>query len=308
MFKHMRMLGLACASIMLSSTLSADQQVMKVEEMLSKKNKLNADISVAYYNIDQKTALTTIVPVSTLLSYIYVPVYAGEQVVDQDLIVGSVNIKYGVLDWLEISAFADGHSTSSRVKLGTELQGNSDLDFDYAGVGLTAKVKDEGNYPSLLLGLTANVISRLTYVERDGEGTPIDTKKQDEFLETFSLYALSYYTVDPIVFVLKASYQFTLEKTFQDNTIDRPDVLAISPQIYFAVNPYTNLSWGVTYQYQTEQRFNGQAETNAESLLGLSLGMSYEISRGNILSVETTKNDSSSYGQSSVNFIYSKRF
>ena len=309
MFNIKGLSGFLSMTALLSTMLHADGQApLRVEELLSKKNTLNADVSVSYTNIDQKTALSTVVPVSTLLSYIYVPAYAGEQVIDQDVIVASLNLKYGLTNRIEAVLYADGHSTSSRIKLGTAIGHQSDTEFDHVGIGLTGRVVDEGNTPSLLIGATANAVGRVTFAERDSEGQVVGTKNEMKTFESFNFYALSYYTVDPIVFVLKATYQWSLEQDFENDTTDRPDIIAVSPQIYFAVNPYINLTWGITYQYVTEMRYNGEQETIAESMVGYSIGMSYEISRGNILTVDASSNDTTTYSQKTVNFIFSKRF
>ncbi|WP_345985975.1 hypothetical protein WCX49_02365 [Sulfurimonas sp. HSL-1656] len=309
MFNKKALFRFLGAATLLSTLLHADGQTpLKVEELLSKKNAFNVDVSVAYSNIDQKTAMSTVVPVSTLLSFIYIPAYAGEQVLDQDVVVASLNLKYGLTDWLELVMYANGHNTSSRVQLGDAIANQADTDFDHAGIGATFRVKDEGVYPSLLVGVSTNVIGRLTFADRDVDGNVIGTTKQDKTFESFNFYALSYYTVDPVVFVFKAQYQWSVEEDYKGDTSDRPDILAISPQVYFAVNPYTNLSWGVTYRYQTEQRFNGKVETIAESSIGYNIGVSYEVSRGNIISLDASNNETATYSQNTINLIYSKRF
>ena len=85
-------------------------------------------------------------------------------------------------------------------------------------------------------------------------------------------------------------------------------MISITPELYFAVNPYTNLSWGISYKYIGEETVNGTKATNGESVIGFKLGMSYEVVRNNILSVEASKNDASTYSQSTINIMYSKRF
>jgi len=309
MFNKKGLLSLLSTTALLSTMLYADGQApLKVEELLSKQNTLNADISISYTNIDQKTALSTIVPISTLLTYVYVPVYAGEQVIDQDVGVASLNLKYGLTNRIEMVMYADGHSTSSRIELGSKIGNNYEANFDHAGIGLTARLADEGNAPSLLIGATGSVIGRVTFAQKDADGNVIGKNDEMKMFESFNFYALSYYTVDPIVFVLKASYQWSLEESYDGNKVDRPDVVAVSPQVYFAVNPYINLSWGLTYQYVTESRYNGKQETIAESIIGYNIGMSYEISRGNIISVDGSNFNTTTYNQNTINFIFSKRF
>jgi hypothetical protein len=306
MIKDLKFLRLLAGALFLSTSLMAEQ-ALKVEEILAQKNNLKLDLSLAYTNIDQTSGVTSVVPVKTLLSYIYVPVYAGDQVTDQDLLIYSLNVKYGVIEGLELVAFADAHSATSRTQFGTKLNSTSESDFDRAGFGLTYKVKDEDDTPSLLLGATTNVIDRVQYAQTE-DGNLTGTVKRDEFFDSYNIYALSYYTVDPLVFVLKAAYQWSLERRFEESTIDHGDLLTVTPEVYFAVNPYTNLSWGVSYQYKMDDKINGKAETNAESIIGFSFGMSYEVVRNSIISVDYASNDSSTYSQSTISILYSKRF
>lgn len=292
--------------MLVSVPLMADQ-ALKVEEILAKKNNLKADLSFAYSNIDQTTGTTSVVPVKTLYSYVYVPVYAGDRVIDQDLLFYSLNVKYGVMDGLELVAFADAHSATSRMQFGTQLTSTSDSDFDRAGFGLTYKIKDEGAAPSLLVGASTNVVSRVQYASI-ADGNVTGTDKRDESFDSYNIHLLSYYTVDPLVFVLKASYQWSLEKSYEQSTIDNGDLLTVSPEVYFAVNPYTNLYWGINYQYKLEDKRNGEEVTNAESILGFNFGVSYEVVRNSILTVDYSRNDASTYQQSTFTLTYSQRF
>jgi hypothetical protein len=306
MFNKFKRFGMAAAALLVTAPLLADQ-ALKVEEILSKKNSLKADLSFAYSNIDQSTGTTSVVPVRTLYSYVYVPVYAGDRVIDQDLLFYSLNVKYGVMDGLELVAFADAHSATSRMQYGSQLTSSSESDFDRAGIGLTYKIKDEGAAPSLLVGATANVVSRVQYASIE-DGNVTGTDKRDENFDSYNIHLLSYYTVDPLVFVLKASYQWSLEKSYEQSTIDNGDLLTVSPEVFFAVNPYTNLYWGINFQYKLEDKRNGEEVTNAESILGFSFGLSYEVVRNSILSVDYTRNDASTYQQSTFGLTFSQRF
>lgn len=306
MLKTLKYLRLLAATLLLTTPLLAEQ-VLKVEEILSKKNSLKADLSIAYSNIDQTSGTTSVVPVKTLLDYIYVPVYSGDKIVDQDLFFYSLNVKYGLIDDLELVVFADALSSTSRMQYGSTLKSTTSYDFRRAGIGLTYKIVDEGSTPSLLVGATTNVINRMQYAST-ADNNVTGTEKKDEYFDSYNFHILSYYTVDPLVFVLKASYQWSLEKRFEESTIDNGDLISFSPEIYFAVNPYTNLNWGVSYQFIADTKRNGESVTNAESILGFNFGMSYEVVRNSIITVNYSKNDSSTYSQSTLNLLYSKRF
>jgi hypothetical protein len=314
MFKRFAFTKSLALVLALASSSFAAEQALKVEELLSEKNNFKADLSLSYSNIDQDAGVSTVVTIDPLgLGGLlglttYMSSYAGDQVVDRDILVYSLNAKYGITDRLELVLFGNAHSAFTRVQLGSAHETDSDSDFDNAGFGLTYKVKSEGSTPALLLGATTNAISRVQYAAQNEEGQLVGTDKQNEYFDSYNFYALSYYSVDPVVFVLKAAYQWSREQSYDDSTINHADVVSLTPEIYFAVNPYTNLSWGISYKFIGEESVNGDKATNAESVIGFKLGVSYEIVRNSIITVEGSKNDASTYSQSTINIMYSKRF
>ena len=326
MKKRLGFVAPLAAALLLSTTASADQ-VLKVEEILAQQNNFKVDFGLSYSNIDQKGGVGTVATLDTLgglgiiLTYLLsTPLgvvssgeYAGEQVVDRDFIVYSLNAKYGLTKDLELVVFGNAHTSITRAQFnatdGTKtMASETEHDFDNAGIGLTYKIKGEDGTPALVVGTTANAISRSQYAVLDTNGQVVGTEKQDENFNSYNFYALSYYTVDPIVFVLKASYQWSLEQTFQGQDYDHADIISVSPEVYFAVNPYTNLSWGFTYQYKGEELVNGVTAVSDESVVGFKLGMSYEIAHNSILTVEASKNDTATYQQSNINILFSKTF
>lgn len=91
------------------------------------------------------------------------------------------------------------------------------------------KVKKEDDTPSLLIGGSVDLLERVAFS---------DNQKDDFSFKTYSLFATSYYTVDPIVFLLNANYRFSLKKEFENQSIQNGNILSLSPSIVFAVNPY----------------------------------------------------------------------
>ena len=106
-------------------------------------------------------------------------------------------------------------------------------------------------------------------------------------LKSYRLFATTYYTVDPIVFSLKASYRFNRKRSSGKESIEGGNVLSLTPQIYFAVNPSTSLHGGVRYTHIGAIKVNGKKEANPNSQISYVGGVSYELSRKTTISVDT---------------------
>jgi len=77
--------------------------------------------------------------------------------------------------------------------------------------------------------------------------------------------------------LLSASYSINKTKTFDTIKRDDADIVTVSPQVYFAVNPYTSLNRGVKYSYFGKTTVDGKTVANSGSNLSFVTGVSYEI-------------------------------
>jgi hypothetical protein len=77
--------------------------------------------------------------------------------------------------------------------------------------------------------------------------------------------------------MFQTKYQLNLKKTNGDDVIDPGEVLSISPQIYFAVNPYISLNYGIQWTCQGEttmkNEISGILQTDMAYLFGASYGI-----------------------------------
>ena len=77
------------------------------------------------------------------------------------------------------------------ITLGSKIGNNYEANFDHAGIGLTARLADEGNAPSLLIGATGSVIGRVTFAQKDADGNVIG--KNDEMkMFVITSYSIHY--------------------------------------------------------------------------------------------------------------------
>jgi len=128
------------------------------------------------------------------------------------------------------------------------------------------------------------------------------------FLKTYTLFASSYYTVDPIVFLIKTSYRLNITKKYNNESIKNGNIFIINPKIYFAVNPYTSINWAIKYQYKNKNRLNGKILSNNESSISYMFGVDYEINSKYNMSFNFEKKNTTDYSISNIDLSLSYKF
>ena len=162
-------------------------------------------------------------------------------------------------------------------------------------LGLTYQVKKEDEKPSLLLGTSISTVERVKFAN----------STKNIFMKGYNFFATSFYTVDPVVFLVKASYSLNLEKKDNNSTIDNGDIFVLSPQVYFAVNPYTSMNWGVRYSYHDRSKIDGSTISGSGSDVAYLFGTSYEINAKSTLSVDVEHSNGVSSSRNNIAFSMS---
>ena len=165
-------------------------------------------------------------------------------------------------------------------------------------MGFTYQLKKESDTPSFLMGFSANVL----------EKTKFETKTYTKRLKGYRVFVTSFYTVDPIVFLLNASYGINLKKEFKDTLVDNANILTVSPQVYFAVNPYTSLNWGVKYTNYGENEVDNKQISSSGSSVSFLMGMSYEFSSKTTFNMNVESLHTNDATQSTVSTNLSYKF
>lgn len=135
-----------------------------------------------------------------------------------------------------------------------------------------------------------------------------ENKKNNQKFKSYSFFAMSYYTVDPLVFSLEANYGLNLKKEYDGNSLDNAEVFTVVPQVYFAINPFTNLNWGIKYQFDGRNRVDDKIVSNGSSSVGFLFGGSYEFSSKNIFNLNYEKNDTNEYSMNNITANLSHKF
>ncbi|MBN2788322.1 MAG: hypothetical protein JXQ69_08375 [Paludibacteraceae bacterium] len=293
--QNKRLIHLLIVTFLIPLTLSA--QAVKVDELLTDKNLVQSDVSVSYINTQRSDSNVGLVGYQTVNGdYVVIPTYIGNVASQSDYLGYSLALRYGFNSDIEVFAYGNLYSSSERTLYANSITSHNDKGFSSAGIGGVYQVHNEDGYPALLLGGTLDVI------ERDA------TLHKDFYLKSGSIFLASYYTSDPVVFFIKATYGFNSPHKSKTHAISAGDVLSITPQIHFAVNPYTSLNWGISYEYKQKDTYDGEIIAANQSRLSWLFGVSYEIFARSVLSADMEKTDTSTYSQSAMTLNYSYKF
>jgi len=249
---------------------------VKVDEILTEKGTFKLDISVAYSNIQQsKEMMSSMLYQTQNGDFIYLPTYLGSRDNNQDYFNYIFTLRYGINKDLELFVSLNLYNSTSYFQLSNVFENESMNGFNSLKMGATYQIKKETDTPSLLLGISADVL----------ENTVLGKEIEESYFKNFRIFGTSYYTVDPVVFLLQASYDISLQHEFTKMNVENGDIFTFSPQVYFSVNPYTNIYGGVRYTYQNENKVNEKIITINGSNISFLTGATYELNTKMILDV-----------------------
>ena len=272
---------------------------VKVDEILTEQNKLKLDMSISYSNINKKVGVTAPISYETMNGdFVNIPTYAGTSSTNQDYINYGFNLKYGISEKLEVFTNLNLFTSDTHIS-DSEFSSTNEKGFNNLNLGVTYQLKKEDEKPSLLVGGSVDLIERVTF---SGE------HKEDLNFKSYSFFATSYYTVDPIVFLLKTGYRLNLEKKYKNENINSGNIFTLSPNIYFAVNPYTSINWGIRYQFKGKDRIDEKVVSNSGSSVSYLFGVSYEINSKYTFNLDTEKKDTNDYSSNNINLALSYKF
>jgi len=273
-------------------------KAVKVDEILTDTKKIKIDTSISYSNINKKHNLTAPISLQTANGdFVNIPIYIGNSKTNQDYINYGFNIKYGYSKNFEIFTNLNLFTSKTHIT-NNKFSSKSDEGFNNLNMGCTYQVKKEDKKPSLLVGGSVDLIERTIFSNHS---------TKDLSFQSYSIFATSYYSVDPIVFLLKTNYRLNLKKKNKQESIDSGNIFTLRPNIYFAVNPYTSLNWGVEYQYKTKDIINGNIVSNSGSSVGYMFGTSYEIDTKFHVNFDFEKKDTVDFSSNNINLTLSYR-
>lgn len=275
-----------------------DSKPVSVDEIFTKNNQFKILSNISYANINQKQqGLNNIQTQLPDGSFIQIPVLSQANI-NQDYLNFSFQFRYGVYKRVEIfsalSAFWQNSIAHNNGVISSQNRG----DFGIWNLGVIVQAKKEGKAPAILVGASTDLLDRTRFS---------DDKSSVQYFKGFSIFATTFYTIDPIVLLLQGSFRFNLYKQMDNLSVDNAEIFSLSPMIYFAVNPYISLNLGVKYQYKTKDYLNSIIVSPQGSSLSYIFGFAYEIKARLIFFMDAEYKNTSEYTMASVNMAMSYR-
>ena len=262
------------AGIFLFAVFSACPSVSKadlpltIEALITDKGKVKLDASITYVNSD-RLGMATGEPIAIQTgstSFITLPTAIGETRGNNDTLVASLGLRYGLTDETEIYGRGAMLYTSSR---GKDLSGpynDSETRFSDAWAGANVRFKED-DQTAAVLGF-----AELALCEKH--------RKSEAFFKSWMLGLTTYRAIDPMVLSLTAAYQFNHPRKDGEEHYNPGNLMLINPSSAFAVNDRITLSTGLQWTNRRADRRNGERlgfrRTRTDLLLGLGYGISKE--------------------------------
>ena len=144
-------------------------KAVKVDDILTEKNKLKLDISFSYANINKKSGVSVPIAYTTANGdFVNIPTYLGTSRTNQDYINYGFNLKYGISKKLEIFTNLNLFTNKTYIS-DSNFTNKSDKGFSNLNFGLTYEVRKEDKKPSFLIGGSVDLIEKVTFKNRHKE-------------------------------------------------------------------------------------------------------------------------------------------
>lgn len=211
---------------LLSKALSA--KPVSIDEVLSGKKQIRILGQFSYINIKSKNSVLTTISHQINGSFVQIPISMLANA-NTDYLNFALSARYGIYKNIEIfstlNAFYQHNTTNINANFIEKHSGN----FNTWNLGILAQVKKEDKYPSLLIGGSIDIMNMAGFS---------NAESKLQYFKGYSLLAMSYYTIDPLVFLLQAGFRVNLYSANERLSINNGEIFTLTPMIYFAVNPY----------------------------------------------------------------------
>lgn len=271
---------------------------VSIDEVLSGKKQIRILGQLSYINIKSKNSvLTTISHKISNGDFVSIPISMLANA-NTDYLNFAMSARYGIYKNIEIfstlNAFYQHNTTNINANFIEKHSGN----FNTWNLGILAQVKKEDKYPSLLVGGSIDIMNMASFS---------NAESKLQYFKGYSLLAMSYYTIDPLVFLLQAGFRVNLYSANERLSINNGEIFTLTPMIYFAVNPYVSLNFGITYQYKTKDFVDNNIVSMQGSSIAYNFGVAYEIKQNLIFFSSVEHLQTNDYTSNAINLTLSYR-
>jgi len=264
------------------------------------KKELQIDLNLSYSSINKSSGKSQLIYLQTNNNAL-IPIftYLGDEKTNTDNLLITTRLRYGITKKFEVFSSASFLSSFSRISYpsGTSKSENNSK-FSSLGAGFSYQLHDEDKYPGVLLSYSTLVINNSSF--------PNGYKKV--YFRDHKVNLSTYYTVDPLVLYLEASYEIHLPRSKSDTSLNPGERLSLSPQIYFSVNPFISLYWGVEWFLQGKDRIDGKSISATTTNIYYLFGASWSIGQNSLLNFDFRYLPLPNGSQSTISLGWNYRF
>lgn len=270
---------------------------VSIDEVLSGKKQIRILGQLSYINIKSKNSVLATIPHQISRgNVVQIPISLANA--NTDYLNFAMSARYGIYKNIEIfstlNAFYQHNTTNINANFTEKHSGN----FNTWNLGILAQVKKEDKYPSLLVGGSIDIMNMASFS---------NAESKLQYFKGYSLLAMSYYTIDPLVFLLQAGFRVNLYSANERLSINNGEIFTLTPMIYFAVNPYVSLNFGITYQYKTKDFVDNNIVSMQGSSIAYNFGVAYEIKQNLIFFSSVEHLQTNDYTSNAINLTLSYR-
>lgn len=285
--------------ILFLSNIYADS--INLDQILTQKGSLRLDTSIFYANIQRQNNITAPVIIGSGIgaSPIFsIPAILNTEQANQDYLNFALNLRYGLTEDIQVFAMPSFYYQHMTIK-NTDFSSHNDYDFNSFNMGVLYQAKKEGRYPALLIGAIPIVINKSAFSQN--QTNDID------YFKSYSFFATSFYTTDPLIFLIQGGFSFSLDRKINDYHISVGNTFSLSPMVYFSVNPYASLNFGIRYEYKMQDKINNEIVSQTGSSIAYLFGVSYEINPSLIVNIDINALNTNVYSSNGINMLFSYR-
>lgn len=228
-------------------------------------------------------------------SFINVPTNIRNEQLQNEYLVTTLGLKYGLKKDLDVSLRTNLLYTSNRfLDVNSAEKSQTNTDISDISLGLNYQFLQDAKYPALVAFLETSVFEK--------------NEKKNSTFSGWSIGITTYRSYDPIVLSLTTGYKYNLKRKINSLDEYKPaNLFFFNPQIGFAANDRISLIAGLNFKTIDTQEFNNRVvekkRNNIDYSFGIGLGLD---NKSNLNILATTRQDFNNSNEIRLN--YNRKF
>lgn len=251
---------------------------LTVENLISDKGRFTTELGMIYGNSKiNNTKLGGYVPVQVSeSSFINIPTNINNEQLQNEYLVTTLGLKYGLMKDLDISLRTNFLYTSNRpLNINSNQESQKYTDVSDVTIGLNYQLLQDSKYPALVAFLETSILEK--------------NKKESSNFSSWSTGVTTYRSYDPIVLSLTTGYKHNLKRNINTEGEYKPaDLFFFNPQIAFSANDRISLIAGLTFKALNEQKINSIVVEKKRNNIDYNFGVGLGLDNKSNLNIQTT--------------------